>query len=129
MDRPVPVPRPDDIALWNGGRRVLLASAVTGIAASIAAAFGFVLTPDQMLYSYLANFIFFFGLSFGALAWLMIFHAASARWVAVVRRPLEILASLMPLWGVLFIPILAGMKRLYPWVAPDPARGDHFLAL
>ncbi len=53
-----------------------------------------------------------------ALILLMIFHAFGAKWVVVVRRVLEAMASSVLLFAVLFMPILLGLKYLYSWVDP-----------
>src|SRR5262249_4644394 len=83
----------------------------------------------QSLYSYLGAYSFWSSIAVGALMWLMSFEAANTRWTVVIRRPLEMMAGNGALLGVLFIPIAIGMSKLYPWMNPDPARGEHFLAL
>ena len=48
----------------------------------------------------------------------MIFHAFGAKWMVVLRRPLEAMATTVALFAVLFVPIALGMKHLYIWVDP-----------
>ncbi len=48
----------------------------------------------------------------------MIFHAFGAKWVVVIRRPIEAMGTSVLLFAVLFVPILLGLKHLYSWVDP-----------
>src|SRR5690606_16837294 len=52
----------------------------------------------------------------GALGWVMIDQAVRAGWSAVVRRISETAAATLPVFIVLFIPIVTvGYHALYPW--------------
>src|SRR5262249_22809256 len=70
------------------------------------------------LFSYLLGFSYWLGLALAALILLMIWHAAKGRWMTVVRRTVEVMAGTMPLFLFLFVPVLMGMKELYPWAGP-----------
>src|SRR5262249_3576455 len=63
------------------------------------------------------------------LCWVLSLRAADSKWPVVIIRPLEVLACNGVPMALLFLPIAIGMKVLYPWVAPDPARGSPFLQL
>jgi len=65
--------------------------------------------------SYLMAFLFWVGLSLGALVMLLIQHLAGGSWGALISRPLEAAASLLPLLGLLFIPLLFGARELFVW--------------
>ena len=65
-------------------------------------------------HAYLIGFAYWLGLALGALLLLCIWHAIKAKWPVAIRRPLEVLASTLPLFVLLFIPIVLGMKQLYP---------------
>ena len=67
------------------------------------------------LHAYLIAFAYWLGLALAALLILAIWHTVKAKWVVAIRRPVEVMASTMPLYLVLFIPIIVGMKLLYPW--------------
>jgi hypothetical protein len=56
----------------------------------------------------------------------MIGYAANARWMAVVRRPMEVVALPLPALAVLFVPILFGLEH-YPWHTPPPGLAAHEL--
>ncbi len=96
-----------------------------GVAGLAACAVGFAaFGPDvrqQFFRSYLLGFVFVFGIAFGCLAVQMIHALTGGRWGMAVRRPLIAASSTLPLLGVMFVPLLAGMKVLYPWARPEAA--------
>lgn len=65
--------------------------------------------------SYLMAFLFWVGLSLGALVMLLMQHLAGGSWGALISRPLEAAVSLLPLMGLLFIPLLFGARELFVW--------------
>ena len=48
----------------------------------------------------------------------MIFHATHARWIVILRRPIEAMATSVPIFMFLFIPLIFGMKHVYVWIDP-----------
>jgi hypothetical protein len=64
---------------------------------------------------------FFFWLTpvMGCIGWLGSFHGAKARWIILPRRTLELIGATVPIFALLFIPVLLWMKDLYPWMRPD----------
>ena len=81
------------------------------------------------LFAYLVAFAYWLGLALGALALLMAFHAAKARWMVVVRRPLEALAGALVAFPLLFLPIALGMRTLFPWAGATEGLGAEALRL
>jgi hypothetical protein len=82
------------------------------------------------LYSYLVAYVYWAGIALACLVLLMIFHAFHAKWMVVLRRPLEAIAATVPLFLVLFLPIALGIKEIYSWVEPGPgltAEQQHLL--
>ena len=84
---------------------------------------------SRFLVAYLVAFCFCLSVSLGALFFVVLQHLTHAGWSVTVRRLAEILAAALPLWAVLFAPILflvlTGNGSLYPWndaahVAHDP---------
>lgn len=69
--------------------------------------------------SYLVSYMFFLGLSLGALMMLFTVHLAGGSWGALIIRPLEAAASALPFLALLFIPIIFGMNDLFPWMSAD----------
>ena len=111
--------RPTDIqipatSLWA---KLPLIGGVVGVAGA-----GF--TISQMVgehgarasFSYLFAFMTMLSIAIGALAFVLIQHLVRAGWSAVVRRVAEAAAATLPLFAVLFIPIVVlGFTHLYPW--------------
>jgi hypothetical protein len=103
-------------------RNVLIAG-VVGAAACVA---GAVLYPaEQFLRSYLLAYMFWLGISLGALAILMLAHVTSAEWAFPVRRVLEAASKNLLGLAVLFIPILVGVRQLFAWARPAALTGEH----
>ena len=50
---------------------------------------GMAMNPKDAGFSYLMAFTYWGGISFTSVILLMIFHATHARWVTVLRRPIE----------------------------------------
>jgi hypothetical protein len=66
--------------------------------------------------SYLLGYLFWLGISLGSLAVLMLHHLAGGEWSFVIRRPLEAATKTLPMMALLFLPIILGLKHLYPWM-------------
>jgi hypothetical protein len=98
-------------------RRAASISAAVGV---VGCAVGLTVDPERTFFSYLAAYVYGISLALGALCLLLITHATGARWFVVVRRPAEAIAGTMPAFALLFVPILFGLRRIYPWVAPGP---------
>ncbi len=76
------------------------------------------LAEGSLFGAILMAFMFWTGMSLGALALLAVNHMAGGSWGAVVRRPLEAMVSALPLTALFFIPVLFGVTTLYPWADP-----------
>ncbi len=96
-----------------------LGVAVVGL---LACAVGFFTNPDQFYRSWLFAFLFWSGISVGCLSISMISHLTGGMWGLLIRRFLEAGTRLFPLLLVLFLPVVLGLGRLYPWTHPgvDP---------
>jgi hypothetical protein len=93
--------------LWSGpvlGVVLLLIAALLGRA-----------DPQQALLSYLAAFVFFTGLSLGSLALLLIHLLTGGAWGLKLRPQLLGAARGLPLQALFAVPILIGLRALYPW--------------
>ncbi|MBI5543519.1 MAG: hypothetical protein HY901_06490 [Deltaproteobacteria bacterium] len=118
---------PPRIERYQGGRTLMLVSAVLGIAGLAATGVLAFFAPRQCAFSYLVAWAYWGGISLAALALLMIVHVAHSRWPVVLRRPLEAMALTVVLLAVLFVPILLGMEALFPWVSPASELGPREL--
>ncbi|HEY2901875.1 MAG TPA: hypothetical protein VGL59_14930 [Polyangia bacterium] len=114
---------------FAGGRSWILGGGLAGLAL-LGATFGWMtVDPRQTMFSYLVAFAYWTGIGLAALVLLMIMHAFKAKWVTVVRRPIESITLVLPLMALLFIPIAASMKYLYIWVDPPADMGREALKL
>jgi hypothetical protein len=68
---------------------------------------------------YLFAWLFFLAMSLGAMTAVMVDHLVGGEWGAFVRRFGEAAANVLPLMFVLFVPILIGLRRIYPWADPN----------
>ena len=73
----------------------------------------------QFFRSYLVGFIFWAGITLGSLALLMLQHLTGGVWGLVIRRVLEAATRTLPLILILFIPIIVGLKLIYPWTSSE----------
>lgn len=75
----------------------------------------------QFAFSYLFAFFLFLTVCMGGLFWTILHHTVDAEWSVVVRRQMENLASLLPVMGVLFIPLVFVAPLLWKWMLPENA--------
>ncbi len=102
-----------------GGR--FLGLVATAIVAYIAIFVGAGFDPAQFAFSYLFAFTFFFTICMGGLFWVLVHHAVDAEWSVVVRRQLENIACLLPVMGLLFVPLVFVAPLLWQWMLPGNA--------
>jgi len=87
---------------------------------------GLFLNAKQFAHSYLLAFMFFLSLCLGGLFLVIIHHLFDAAWSVPIRRVAEHMACLLPVMGILFIPIAFMAKPLiYNWMHASPT--DHAL--
>jgi hypothetical protein len=84
-------------------------------------------SPKQFAFSWLAAFLFFLSLALGALYFVLIHYATQAGWGIVVRRLAENTMGTLPLFALLFVPVLLGMTDLFPWIQGIAEGKDHVL--
>ncbi len=96
---------------FQGGKGVMGKAAILGVVGLAASFAGIAMDAQKALFSYLVAFSYWAGIAFASLILLMIFHAFRAKWMVVLRRPLEAMAVTVALFLVLFIPIAAGMQK------------------
>lgn len=72
-----------------------------------------------LCHSYLANFVYVFTFSLGALFFILVQFLTRAGWSTSIRRVAEILMMMIPYLALLFLPIIAmlfwGSSALYEW--------------
>ena len=84
----------------------------------------------QILHAYLFAYIYWLMIPLGCTAILMMHHLTGGWWGYPIRRLLEAGSRTFGVMLLLFIPILLGMKQIYPWAdSPGDMAGDpnfHF---
>lgn len=83
--------------------------------------------PRESLLSYLFAFVFFTGLAAGSLALLLTHVLTGGAWGEALHAPLWAAARTLPLQALLALPLLLGMRVLYPWMAPALLAHDALL--
>lgn len=85
-------------------------------------------SPRNFAFSWLLAVLFYLSLALGALYFVLIHYATQAGWGIVVRRLGENTMATLPLFAVLFVPILLLMGDVYPWVH-EQAEGKNAVLL
>ncbi len=109
--------------VFEGGkslRGIALAAGVLGLGGTAARAFMGADGTKIALHGYVIAFAYWLGLALAALVMLCIWHTTKGKWMIAIRRPVEIFVSTLPVFALLFIPIVLGMKQLYPWAGGFP---------
>ena len=100
-------------------------SVLLGVIAFVALALcgaGAAIDPEQLSYSWLFAFGFFFTLCVGCFFWTIVHYATDAEWTVVVRRQLENIAVLIAILAIFFIPIYLLRHHLYQWMNIPPGK-------
>lgn len=108
--------------------RLFQRGALIGGIGLVAALVGAFVNPAVFYQGYLVAFIFWTGLSLGALALLMIHHLSGGQWGLVIRRQLEAATRVLPAMAVLFVPLIFGVHYIYEWSHADVVAADPVLA-
>jgi hypothetical protein len=100
---------------------------VAGAAGLAVCAIGALLNLTQFLQSYLMAYMFCLGATLGSLALGMVHQLSGGAWGVLVRRQIGAASRVLPVMTVLFLPILLGMRFLYPWTNADLVAHDEAL--
>jgi hypothetical protein len=103
----------------EGFRRRALTVGVAALAAGAAGALISSESREQFFRSYLLAYIFWIAIPLGCFAILMLQHMSGGVWGLVTRRVLESSTRTFPLLALLFIPLLFGLKSIFPWASPE----------
>ena len=105
-------------------QRRLLVGGAGGAAVSL---IGLFINPTQFLQSYLMAYMLCLGATLGCLALGMMHQLSGGTWGVLLRRPIGAATRVMPILTLLFLPIVFGMHRLYPWTNADLVARDEIL--
>lgn len=100
---------------------------IVGVVALAIGLIGAFLNPAQFFRSYLLGFLFCIGVTLGCFAILMLQHMSGGVWGLVTRRVLESATRTFPLLALLFVPVAAGTRLIFPW-AGEVQAGQEALA-
>jgi hypothetical protein len=107
--------------------RVRQRSLGIGIISLLVCMIGGFFWPDQFFRAYLFSYMFYIGLTLGCMALVMLQYLSGGAWGLVIRRITEAVTRTIPLLGILFLPVLVGMKSLYLWSHDDLVQADPVL--
>jgi hypothetical protein len=113
-------------ASWQNAWKIAAGVGVVGIGITAAMMFG--ADGARASYSYLFGFYVFLTIALGSLFFVLIQHLTSAGWSVTVRRTAEFFASALPVFAILFLPILLKADLIYPWTQPAGSHegaGEH----
>jgi hypothetical protein len=108
-------------------RRVFRFVLGAGILLGIAGIIGGIYSPGDFFRSYLMGYLFWLGLTLGSMGIVMLQYLTAGAWGIMTRRALESASRTLPLCALLFIPIAAGIPRLYDWAHSDLVRNEYVL--
>lgn len=111
--------------LFTRATRIAL---VVGVDAAIVVIIALFLTGSETFFqAYLYSYLFWLGITLGLLALLLIHLLVNAKWGLTIRRVTEAGAASIWAMAVLFIPVLFGLKYLYPWTNPETVSASQLL--
>ena len=99
---------------WAGAWRIAAGVGVVGLGGAAA---GWAMDPKRFAYSYLFAFFVSLTLAFGSIFFILVERLTAASWSVSVRRTAEFFASSVPIFVILFVPIVLSMPTLYPWLS------------
>ena len=125
---------PVQIERFQGGRSWLLGGGAVGLLLVLASVAGLFMGDAESRRaagaSYLVGFAYWCGIAMASVLLLMIFHATRAKWMVVLRRPVEAMGATLPLFLLLFIPLSVALKSVYfNWAAPAAGTSVETLRL
>jgi hypothetical protein len=91
---------------------------IGGVAAVATLALG-AMNPAQFFRSYLVAFVWVLGFAMGCFGLMVLHHLSGGAWGLMIRRIFEAATRTLPFFAVAFIPVVLGLKTLYPWARPD----------
>jgi hypothetical protein len=83
--------------------------------------------PRQLYFSYLVAYLYFLSLALGAQFFVLVQFATRSGWSVAVRRMAEHTMGTLPLFALLFIPVVLGLHQIYDWTGAAAVAADHLL--
>lgn len=109
---------------WSAGRNALFFAAIVSV---ILCVLGYVQDPDRFYRSYLVAFTFTSAIGLGAFFFVMVLYMSGSAASVTVRRIMENVMVTLPVGAILFLPLIFGLKHVYPWANPAVVAGSETL--
>jgi len=100
---------------------------IAGVIALALCFIGAFFNARQFFISYLFAYLFWAGIAFGSLQFLMLHHLTGGLWGWPVRRFFEAAIMTLPLLALLFVPLCFGLHSLYEWTDPHAVAANPIL--
>jgi hypothetical protein len=100
--------------------RFRTAAAAIGAVCSVIAIIVAFLDRELFLQSWLVSFMFWLGLTLGCMTLLMLQYTTGGNWGILGRRFWEAATKTLPFLFLMWLPLVFGMKVLYPWATMKP---------
>jgi hypothetical protein len=100
-------------------RTISTRALIAGVVFTVIFIIGAFINTADFFHAYLVGFIFWTGVTVGSLALLMLQHLTGGAWGLMIRRTLEASTRTLPLIILLFLPIIIGLNKIYPWTHPE----------
>jgi hypothetical protein len=100
---------------------------VIGVIALAVCGAGFATSRDQFFRAWLIAYLVWLSVALGSMGLMMIHHLSGGAWGMAVRRVWEASSRTLPLMALLFVPVLLGLRSLYPWMHPELVQVDAVL--
>ncbi len=113
-------PPPVRVELDRLQRTALMVGAVALLVCLLGALF----SPEQFFRSYLVAFLLCLGIALGSLVVVMLHYLTGGAWGDAIRPFLEAGKRTLPLLALLFVPLIFGLRYLYPWARPEVVAVD-----
>jgi hypothetical protein len=122
-----PIIRPEEFTAPPIVDVVRKRSFVIGIVATLLTIVSVFVSPDHFFRAYLMSYMLWLGVTLGCLAILMLQYLSGGTWGLIIRRQLQAASKNIPLMLAMFIPLMFGLQRLYPWADVNRVASDEIL--
>lgn len=102
-------------------------SFVIGVVSTLLSIVAVFVSPDHFFRAYLMSYMLWLGVTLGCLALLMLQYLSGGTWGLIIRRQLQAASKNIPLMLAMFIPLMFGLQRLYPWADVNRVASDEIL--
>lgn len=124
----------DEIRAGGAVNTLMLRAGIVGVV-GIAASVGLGMLEDdnyrRFSHSYLTAYMWALAIGTGVVFWVTLQNLVNAKWSVALRRLGELMASSIPLLGLLalplVVPVLMGSDTLFPWANHAKVEADHML--